>query len=316
MPFIKIIVAGSTGCLADHALPAILNSTEPKFEVTVLTRADSGKIKSIQGASVVPVDYDDHPTLVRAVTGADAIVSLVSGVSNKVVDQQLLAAAQEAGVRRIFPSEYTVDVLHPVGVSLLSASGIWPDTMSPIPVARKFMALANKNGPTSFTTIIPSAFIDGWLEGGFSLFEPKRHRVTLIDGGDHYFTGCSLPFLAACIVAVLKMDEERTKNKRIHISEVRTTMNEIVSAYEEVTGTEFEKISLSAQAMMDQRDDMLKSGDLFPALFVSIQIAAFGGCGAGDLVDGLHFDGDSHLSVPRKNIKQITAEAAKKVSAA
>lgn len=314
MPFVKIVIAGSTGWLADHVLPAILKSTDPKFEVTILTRTDSGKNKAFPSATVIPVDYEDHSRLVRAVTGADAILSLVSNASSKVVDLQLLAAAQEAGIRRIFPSEYTLDVLHPQAVSLLAGDGdIWPDSMSPVAVARNFTALANHNSPTSFTTVIPSAFIDGWLEGGFGLFETKRRRVTLIDGGDHHFTGCSLPFIAASIVAVLKMDEEKTKNKRIHISELRTTMNEMINAYEEVTGVEFERVPVSVQTLMAQRDNLIESGELFPALFVSIQIGAYGGGGAADLADGLQFDGDGHLGVQRATIKQIAAEVAKKI---
>ncbi|KAK6069159.1 isoflavone reductase [Seiridium cupressi] len=315
MPFTKIVVAGSTGYLSDHVLPALLNSTKPKFDITVLTRINSGKTLSLQGAKVIPVDYEDHAALVRAVAGAEAILSLIAGTANKLVDLNLLRAAQEAGVRRIFPSEYTIDALHPQAVSLLTEGIERSGFVSHVYVARQFAALADEGGPTSFTTIVPSAFIDGWLEGAFGLFEPKNHKVTLLDGGNHQFTGCSLPFVAACIVAILQMDEEKTKNKRVHISEVRMTGNEVVGAYEEATGARFEKTSTALQALLDQRDEHLKAGEVFPAVFLGIQIAAFAGSGPGDLEDGLEFDLDGLLTVKRKTLKELTTEAVQKVAA-
>jgi uncharacterized protein YbjT (DUF2867 family) len=85
MAFKKIVVAGGSGRIANHAIPAIINSTDPKFDVTVLTRASNGSSLSIPGAIVVPVDYADHAALVNAVSGADAIVFLVSGQTNTAV---------------------------------------------------------------------------------------------------------------------------------------------------------------------------------------------------------------------------------------
>lgn len=316
MPFTKLVIAGSTGRVADHAIRAILASTEPVFDVTILTRADSGKTPpSAPGAKIVPIDYSDHHALVRAISGADAILSFISGFPSKVVDLLLLKAAQEAGVRRIFPSEYTLDILHPNAVSLFTEGGDLPEDISPVVTARKFLALADEGGPTSFTTLTPSAFMDGWLEGSFGSIDPKNRKVTAVDSGDHYFSGCSLPFLAAAIVAVLQMDEENTKNKRIPIAEVRATMNQIADTFDEVTGTKFERGRVTSQELIDQRNADLKAGNPFGAIFVTIHLAAFNGSGAGDLKDGLEFDGDGFLNVRRKTLKELCIEAAKKVGA-
>ncbi|KAJ5620835.1 hypothetical protein N7510_004819 [Penicillium lagena] len=314
MTFTKIVIAGSSGRLADHAIPAIVNSTKPKFDVTILTRVKSEEIAPIPGAKVIPVDYADQAVLVRAITGADAIVSLVSGKANTQVDQALLAAARTAGVRRIFQSEYTFDVLHPKAISLFT-EGPWPANFTPlVPNARKFCALTEENGPTSFTTLIPAAFLDSWLCGDFGTFDPKNHQVTLHDGGDNPFTGCSTSFIASCIVAALAMDEEKTKNKRIPISEVRTTMNEVVRAFEDVTGKEFKKTYTTTAAIIEKRDGALKGGQIGPAAFLSILAGAFDGSGAGDLPDGLEFDGDGHLTTKRRTVKELVIDAVKKAT--
>lgn len=313
MPFTRLVVAG-TGGLAKLAIPAILSSTQPKFEVTILTRKTSNTPPSFPGAKVVQVDYSEHAELVRLFAGADAVVSLVNGGISRIVDRQLLAAAQEAGVRRIFPSEYSLEILHPVAQSLLDKP--WPDNLAVVPLAKEFVGLANKGGPTSFTTIIPSAFIDEWVEGSFALFEPKNSKVTVLDGGDHTFTGCSLPFIAGCLVAALKMDEEKTKNKRIHVSEVRTTVNEIIGLYEKITGRGFERVPITTQDLIEQRNRFFADGEFFPAILTTIQVAAFGGGGAGDLEDGLGFDGDGFLDVKRKSIEQLVHDGLKKIGVA
>jgi hypothetical protein len=316
MTFTKLIIAGSTGYVADHAIRAILASTNPKFDVTILTRADSGKKSpATAGVKFVPINYNDHAALVRVITGADAILSFISGPPSKVIDLQLLKAAQEAGVRRIFPSEYTLDILHPGAVALLTEGGDWPEDTSPVVTGRKFTSLADEGGPTSFTTIIPSAFQDSWLEGDFGMFDPKNRKVKVIDSGDYYFTGCSMPFLAAAIVAVLQMDEEKTKNKRIPVAEVRMTMNQVADAYEEVTGTKFERDSVSSQELIEQRNTFLKDGNPSAALFVSVNLGAFNGCGAGDAKEGLDFNGDGFLKLKRKSLKELVSEAVAKIGA-
>lgn len=317
MTFTKLIIAGSTGYVADHALRAISASTTPKFDVTILTRGDSGKVpSSAPGAKIVPVNYNDHSALVRAVSGADAILSFISGPPSKVVDLLLLKAAQEAGVRRIFPSEYTLDVLHPKQVSLFTEGGDWPEDTSPVVTARKFLALADEEGPTSFTTLITSAFIDSWLEGDFGSFDPLNHKVTVVDSGDHFFSGCSLPFLGAAIVAVLQMDEGKTKNRRIPIAELRTTMNQVADAYNEATGVKFERVRVTSRELIQQRNASLKAGNPSGAFFVATHLGAFNGSGAGDLKDGLEFDGDGFLNVRRQTLMEIAVKALHKVGAA
>jgi hypothetical protein len=228
----------------------------------------------------------------------------------------LLKAAQEAGVRRIFPSEYTLDILNPEAVPFFTEGGAWPEDTSPVVTARRFMALAKESGPTSFTTLMPSAFMDAWLEGEFGSIDLKNRKITAVDSGDLYFSGCTLPFLAAAIVAVLRMDEEKTKNKRIPIAEIRVTMNQIADTFEEITGAKFERIRVTSKELIDQRDANLKSGNSFVALFLAVQLAAFNGGGAGDLKDGLEFDGDGFLNMRRKTLRELCVEAVKKVGTA
>ncbi|PTB66635.1 NAD(P)-binding protein [Trichoderma citrinoviride] len=310
MVFTKLVIAGSRGYVADHAIRAIVACTEPVFDVTILTRIKvGGESVSIPGAKIIPVDYFDHNELVKAVNGADAILSFLSGFASKIIDKLLLKAAQQAGVRRIFPSEYSGDILHPEAVKLLTEGGNWPEDSSPVLTARKFLSLAEDGGPTSFTTLVPGAFMDPWLEGAFGIFDPRHRKVTFVEGGENYFSGCSLPFLADAIVAVLQMDESKTENKRIPTAEVRATVNDIADMYEEILGEKFERIQVASRDLIDQRNANLQAGKPAEALALMIHLAALNGSGAADLVDGLNFDGDGLLRTQRKTLRQLTIEA-------
>ncbi|SCU85243.1 LADA_0D06436g1_1 [Lachancea dasiensis] len=318
MAFKKIVVAGSSGNLADHVLKALLDCTTPKFDVTVLTRSNSGKKVSVPGARVVPVNYGDKADLAAAVSGADAIMNLVSGKVGGVVDKQLLEAAKETGVRRIFPCWCGMDVLHPSAVALFTRPDGSPlaPVVSPVQDARKFLALAEENSTVSFTTLIPSLFIDAALEGRFGTIEPQNRKITLFDDGKHHVTGSSLPFIGACFVAVLQMDEEKTKNKRIRVAEVRTSLKEIAETFEKVTKLEFEKVPVSIESMLAKRQKALEEGQIIPAFYTSLMTAVFNGSGAGDIEDGLQFDGDGFLTLKRKSIEELVTEAVAKVDIA
>lgn len=310
MPFTKIVVAGSTGSLADHVLHALQSWVEPKFDLTVLTRTGSNKSPLLPGARLLPVDYNDHEALTKAVSGHDAVVSLVGGMAANPVDSALLKAAQASGVRRIFTSEYTVDILHPAMVALYSDKS-WPEHWDThLKKARRLAALADTATNTSYTTLMPSAFIDNWVAGMYGNFNPKERKVTLIDGGDHPFTGCSLPFLADCIAAALQMPEDETKNKRIPVAEVRTTMKEIVKIYEKITGDSFTVDGITSKSLLDVRAESLKDENFPMAAMYTHVVGAFNGQGAGDLREGLEFDGGGLLTVKKKTIEELCLGAA------
>ncbi len=60
---------------------------------------------------VVPVDYDDPASLVRACAGAACVVSALNGTEPVIAGAQglLLDAAVAAGVRRFIPSDFSLD---------------------------------------------------------------------------------------------------------------------------------------------------------------------------------------------------------------
>jgi uncharacterized protein YbjT (DUF2867 family) len=91
-----------------------------KHTVTAITRVDSdGELP--EGVLVRKVDYSKPETLVDALGGQDALVITLSGFAPKEVDLQLINAAGEAGVRWIFPNEWSPDTANEALVKDVSA---------------------------------------------------------------------------------------------------------------------------------------------------------------------------------------------------
>jgi uncharacterized protein YbjT (DUF2867 family) len=104
-----VVIAGATGDLGARITREVLRTGA---EVRALTRA-TGRAEELGelGAVVVPVDYEDAQGLAAAVSGADVVVSALSGLAPVIIDAQtrLLMAAVAAGVPRFVPSDYSVD---------------------------------------------------------------------------------------------------------------------------------------------------------------------------------------------------------------
>ncbi|KAM0451133.1 hypothetical protein ACHAPV_010134 [Trichoderma viride] len=314
MTFKKIALAGASGNLGARILRNLLESADHVFQVTVLTRSKTNGAESFLLAaglplsspnqpSVVSIQYDDHPALVQSLKGHDVLIAAIAGSIAMQIDPLLLSAAQEAAVRRIIPSQYTLDMLHPAARALFQDD--WPDAY-PIVIAQRYKMLAEAGGPISYTGILTSMFLDVFLETAlFGAYDIRGRKSTLVDDCDAFFTACSTDFIAASVVAVLKLPEDATKNKRIAIAEVRTTGNELVKVIEEVFGIEMNVQYKSSDQMGSERRIALAAGNARAAYALTVAKLAGDGSGPGDLTDGLEFDADGTLTFQRKSLKEL-----------
>lgn len=311
--FTSIVLAGASGSVGSPILRKLLASSSPKFQVTVLTRKDPSaaapkdhvkpEAETPSTYQIIPVDYEDHVSLVRALSGADVVISALASPVNQRIDQLLLRAAQEAGVRRIFPSEYTLDLLHPAAVAAFG------EDSPAIQNARKFESLADDaNSVTSFTTIVTGMFTDLFFGGLLNIWNWTDLEVMSIDGGDKVFTTSSTDFIAACVVAVLKMDEEKTKNRRIRVAENQTTIQGITSVLEEVSGQRFKRVAKTSEELSKAKDEATRAGDFVMAYVNAVLRVNSDGSGPGNLEEGLEFGMDGPTYVPRRSLKELAQE--------
>ncbi|WP_105032073.1 aromatic alcohol reductase [Arthrobacter ruber] len=161
-----IALAGATGDLGERIARALLDQGA---EVRVLTRASSNPeargLRSL-GADVLPVDYSDADGLKRAVGGADAVVSALSGLAPVILDTQtrLLMAAVAAGVPRFVPSDFSLD-----------HTTIRDGSNRNLQLRRDFRAILDA-APLRATSVLNGAFAD-MLTGVAPLILFGRRRV-------------------------------------------------------------------------------------------------------------------------------------------
>jgi hypothetical protein len=76
--------------------------------ITALTREGS-EAKFPDGVVVRTIDYEKPETIVKALQGQDALVITLSGFVPEGTETKLIDAAGEAGVKWIFPNEWSPD---------------------------------------------------------------------------------------------------------------------------------------------------------------------------------------------------------------
>jgi uncharacterized protein YbjT (DUF2867 family) len=319
MVFTRICLIGATGNLGKHVLRHLQQSVSPKYEITILTRNDSNNSSSVPTESLggnIKItkisNYANHAELVHALAGIEVIISALNSVAAINVDVQLLEAGREAGVRRIFPSEYTLDVLHPAAVQFMG------EDHPRVVHARRFFDTLIENekegedGAISATTMVSGMFLDLAMQD----FDVRNKKAMLIDGGDVVATGSSSDFIAACLVATLKMPEDETRNKRIRIAEVKYTARQILGALEEVTRQNFSVVDVPNQVAKEGYQAARKQKLIRETFVLPVGILNFSAvdddhtpCGAGLLEDGLVWNAGSFLTYKRKSLLEIAKQA-------
>lgn len=153
MPTRTIAVAGGTSPTLGRALITAL-STHADLSPLILSRKDTSKPQphlqpsTVYSAPVVYVDYKSIPSLTETLRthNVETLISVVKipGPDWVTVQLNLLAAAQEAGVRRFAPSEFELGPLADGKVDILGLKA--PVTEACLKAASEKFEVARFNG--------------------------------------------------------------------------------------------------------------------------------------------------------------------------
>jgi nucleoside-diphosphate-sugar epimerase len=114
----KVLIAGVTGWLGHQIAGALLDGgvadvrALSRSVVTDDTRKKRLKFLLARGMPIVNGDLSDPASLGRACEGIEVVISAVQGGPEVIIDGQrnLLTAAEAAGVKRMIPSDFAVDI--------------------------------------------------------------------------------------------------------------------------------------------------------------------------------------------------------------
>jgi len=300
LQFPRVVLIGAGGSLGSKILDHLLE--EPEItKLTILTRTSStSTFPSSPRINFVKLDnYTNETALIAAFKDHDVIISTVNDVQSNH-ELSFISAAIKAGVQRFMPSEYTLDVTHPRYKEIAAGNPL----SSKLEVVAQLDQAAEKH-EIEYTTVVSSGFLDWGLNTGFIGFDISGRKAILYDNGIHTATGVTLDFLARSVVAVLRMPQDETKNKRIRVAETSYSGKEILGLLEEVTGEKFEVTSETTAGIMK------KAGDAKGRMFIVGWILGlnFNGSGAGDLREGLEWNSTGKFAISRKSLKEIVREA-------
>ena len=163
----NIAVVGANGNVGSYITSALLAKNH--FNVTAITRTES-KATFPSGVNVARIDYDSQDTIVKALTGQDALVITMS-VFGGNAQEKLIRGAAQAGVPWILPNEF----------GMYNTEEIQNETIGPgKAIARN---LIESLGVSSWIGVTSGFWYEYSLSGAyFGIDIPKREVVYFDDG--------------------------------------------------------------------------------------------------------------------------------------
>jgi hypothetical protein len=293
----KVVVLGAGGSLG----PAVLDALESHFDVTILTRKSS--------TSTFPPKFktssieDDYPTpkLLDAFRDQDAVVSLISPWAAKV-QEHIIDAAVEAGVKRFIPAEFGYDTLNPNAIALLPGLQVRVDVINHLK--------SQETKGLTWTAIATGGFFDWGLGNGFTGFDLANRKAMIYDDGDQPFSTSTVPSIGIAVARVL-LHLEATQNHFVFISSFTTTQNEILAKLEKHSAAPWEITKVNSKAKIEEAREVFRNGGDIPAasrlLILAVQYTA----GNGSDFSGR--ESNEVLGLLKENMDEVVKHLLKKI---
>ncbi|RBQ75691.1 hypothetical protein FVER14953_07235 [Fusarium verticillioides] len=239
----KVAILGATGETGTSILGALLDSIEPRYEITALVRKSSLEKPEVlalkeKGINVVAADLSGpEDELARALDGINTVISAISA-TGLLAQIPLINAAQAAGVKRFLPCCFA-PIIPPAGILGLRDIkeqvinhikkvklpytivdiGYWYQLMLPrLPSGRVDYALPITLGGIPGDGNTPCAFTD-------------------------------LPDIGRWVARIIA--DPRTLNKMVFAYNTVLTMNQAYDLLEEASGEKIERNYISEAAVME-----------------------------------------------------------------
>jgi len=263
----NVLLIGGSGVLGKHILSALL--ADSTFNVTALTRVGSTSTFP-SNVKLIKIDYADNDAVKKALTGQDIVISALGDNSLfDKLDQTLIEASVEVGVKWYIPSEFTADVSHPRFSSLPFETA----------KAETIQLLKKYESRLSHTFITTGGFLDWGFDNGFLGFDISNHSAILYDEGKYLCSGTTLPSIGKAVVAVIH-HPELTLNKRIYIADTTFTQQEALALFEKYSGTKWTVKHISTEDSYKQGAEYYAKGDLSKGIPAYIMSAIYSDGGA------------------------------------
>jgi uncharacterized protein YbjT (DUF2867 family) len=232
-----ILVVGATGNLGRRIVEALLARKEKPTVRVALRGGISGKhVDQLRawescGASVVDVDLADEGNLERACSGADTVISALQGGPDVIIEGQgrLLAACQKAGVKRLVPSDFSIDLF-----ALDEGENINLDWR------RTFDNRVKASG-IGYTFFLNGGFMEVMVSPYIGLIDRAAGTLSFWGDGETKIDLTSMDDAAAYLAAAIL--DPKTLNRVVEIVGDQLSMAKVAAAYKSTTGQTLKLVS-------------------------------------------------------------------------
>jgi len=250
----SILICGGTGWLGSQVCESVILSK--KFNVRVLIRSDTLEKKKTQiesykanGAEIFVGDITSVEDLTNAAKGCDTILSLVGG-ETLAHQANLIPAAKAAGVKRIIPSQFGIDVTElPQGTALQAKN----DFLNEI-----------KAEGFDWTAIMTGMFYDLWFTANTG-FDHQNGNITIVDNGQAKISATLIADIAKFVPEILASPHSR--NAVVRICGDTLTSAEAIKIFEEASG---KKMQVKNRTLDDCKEELKRGFNFFTLLHILV----------------------------------------------
>ncbi|EAW12451.1 aromatic alcohol reductase [Aspergillus clavatus NRRL 1] len=244
----KVAIFGAAG---NFGTPITAALQRAGFAITIITRKESTSVFPAE-IPVVRTTYD-HENLTASLAGQDAVVCVI-GPGGIGAQKTIIDAAEAAGVKRFIVNDFgwgpDIDGLPEFKAIHAQRRATWDHAKEK----------ARENAGFTWTGITIGNPID-WAMGRFPLmgFDIARRTAIIYDSGTEKFTGTTLGGIGQSVVGVLRHPQE-TSNRFVKAQSIVTCQNELLNAFQDATGTQWEVQHTSAQTLMESGRSKFQKG--------------------------------------------------------
>ncbi|KAJ9498506.1 hypothetical protein LTR99_003354 [Exophiala xenobiotica] len=247
----NVLIVGSTGVIGTYITRAIVDERDKFGRICIFTSQKTmmQKIQDIAaleawGVEIFAGRMESERAFKRACEGIDTVVSCVGrgGIEKQM---NLITWAEQAGVRRFFPSEYGTDIEY------------WPESAQEPPHQLKLKVRAHMKTMKRLehTYLVTGPYSDlyfGLMKARPELgeFDVKEKKAVLLGDGEGPVSFTAMTDVGKFVVAAL-LNPAASRNTTLVVHSFTATPHEILAEFEEQTGCKWEKSYTSLERLKE-----------------------------------------------------------------
>ncbi|KAG9519812.1 NAD(P)-binding protein, partial [Aureobasidium melanogenum] len=292
----NVAVLGASGNFGTPITAALVAAG---FNVTIITRSSSTTIHP-SNIRTLRIDYTAE-TLTKAFTNQDAVVCVV-GPGGIALQKTFVDAAVAAGVKRFIIDDFgwgpTTKGFEEFGAIHASRREGWD------------YAAGNAREVEEFTwTGLSTGNPIDWAMKKFPMmgFDVQKYKAIIYDEGSESFTGTTLEGIGQAVVGTLQ-NPDATANRFLKVQSIQTCQNELLEAFEKVTGKKWEVTRTTSKELIESGQADFATGAGLWRLKLAVATLYDGGQGRGRVASSREESDAELLGVKDETADEIVAK--------